>query len=407
MRRWARRTLAVLAGLLALSVVVLAGLMGYASLLLEKRWDVPTPPIRAARDPAEVARGERIFRSTCLLCHGGADGRASGRRMDDIPAFLGTFHSANITADAAAGVGRWTDDDLARAIRFSVRPDRRALFVMPSYRAMSDADVAAVMGFMRSGDPIFRGVPRAQPRSVPSLVGKLLLATVVGFDPSGRATGVVAPPPGPTAEYGRYLTEKILQCGDCHTKGYAPSKSLGPRAYAGGAELVLPDGTTSETPNLTPDPDTGLGAWTREDFVRAVRDGVRPDGRALRPPMPLYRALTDDELGAVWAFFRTLPPVRNAPRRAPYHEAGGSEAPAALFERHGCAQCHGEGAPYRAKLRNAVHHDAAEVAARILHPETFSKGSAMPTYAGRIDEPTAKALAEWVKLQAERIPEGE
>jgi hypothetical protein len=252
---------------------------------------------------------------------------------------------------------------------------------------------------------MFAPVDVKQPAPAPTLVGKVILGVVVGFDPTGRVEGVTAPPPGPTAEYGRYLSEKVLDCWGCHTEGFSPSKLHGEKAYAGGFELQTPDGQSILTPNITPDPETGIGRWSREEFVRAVRDAVHPDGATLRPPMPTYRALTDDELTAVWAYLRTVRPVRAAVPRAPRPEVQG-DAPAQLFVKHGCVQCHGEGRPFRAKLRAAVVHDVDEVAARILRPQEFTKSSMMPSYEGRLDERTAKALAAWVKEQAEGMPEG-
>jgi mono/diheme cytochrome c family protein len=67
-------------------------------------------------------------------------------------------------------------------------------------------------------------------------------------------------------------------------------------------------------PNLTPDRETGLGAWGEADIVRAVRTGVRPGGRVLAPAMPWhnYAAPTDGDARALAAYLKSLPPVRNA-----------------------------------------------------------------------------------------------
>jgi mono/diheme cytochrome c family protein len=404
MPRWLRRTLVVFAVLVAVLAVAVAGTMAYATHLISKRWDVPAPPVRAATDPVLLARGERFFRSTCFHCHADRAGGVSGKHMEDVPEFLGTVHTANITAHPEAGIGRWSDDDLARAIRFGVRPDGRSIQIMGAFKGISDEDVSAIIGFMRSGDPMFAPVDVKRPAPAPTLVGKVILGVVVGFDPTGKVEGVTAPPPGPTAEYGRYLSVNVLECWSCHTAGFSPSKLHGKDVYAGGFELQTPDGQPILTPNITPDPETGIGRWSRDQFVRAVRDGVHPDGKPIRPPMPTYRALTDDELIAVWAHLRTVPAVHSAVPRAPHPEVQG-DAPPALFVKHGCVQCHGEGRPFRAKLRAAVVHDVDEVAARILRPQEFTKGSMMPSYEGRLDERTAKALAAWVKEEAKDIPE--
>jgi hypothetical protein len=66
--------------------------------------------------------------------------------------------------------------------------------------------------------------------------------------------------------------------------------------------------------NLTPEPDTGLGKWTEADFIKAMRTGHRPDGTVLLPPMPwpAYAHATDEDLKAVWAYLRSLQPIKNA-----------------------------------------------------------------------------------------------
>jgi hypothetical protein len=67
------------------------------------------------------------------------------------------------------------------------------------------------------------------------------------------------------------------------------------------------------TPNLTPDMETGIGRWTEDQFVRAVRDGVRPDGRRLSAPMFAYQELSDAEARAVYAYLRSIPAIRQRP----------------------------------------------------------------------------------------------
>lgn len=316
MSRWLRRTVLAVTGIAAALVLAVVGAATYASHVVAKRWDVPAPPIGRATDAALVARGERLFRSACFECHADRDGIVSGRRMADVPAFLGTFHSSNLTAHPEAGVGGWSDAELARAIRFGIRPDGRGILVMSAYAGISDEDLSAIIGYMRSGDPMFTPVAATRPAPEVTLVGKLILAAVVGFDPAAKAAHVTAPPPGPSAEYGRYLAEHVVDCWGCHTAGFSPSKLHGEDAYAGGFELLTPDGRSILTSNITPDEETGIGRWSRDEFVRAVREGVRPDGRPVRLPMPRYAALSDDELTAIWAHLRTIRPVRAAVPRA-------------------------------------------------------------------------------------------
>jgi mono/diheme cytochrome c family protein len=110
---------------------------------------------------------------------------------------------------------------------------------------------------------------------------------------------------------GRYIVEVIAACGNCHSPN-APGDLDPSRHLAGGFKIVLP-GIAAVTPNITPDPETGIGSWTDEEIIRAIREGVRPDGRVLGPPMPfeLYRNISDQDARAIVAYLRTVTPVRN------------------------------------------------------------------------------------------------
>lgn len=133
-------------------------------------------------------------------------------------------------------------------------------------------------------------------RWIPALVaGLALLAGAARGD-----TGV---------ERGRYLVETIAGCGNCHTP-LGPSGPLPGRHLAGG--LVMDEGVfRAVTPNITPDPATGIGGWSDAQLVRAIREGIRPDGTLIGPPMPFafYRGLADDDLMAMVAYLRTVPAV--------------------------------------------------------------------------------------------------
>jgi len=114
-------------------------------------------------------------------------------------------------------------------------------------------------------------------------------------------------------ERGRMLVEGIAACGNCHTpKG--PQGDLPGMAFAGGMRLEEPGLFTIYPSNITPDPETGIGAWTDAQVIRAIREGVRPDGRVLGPIMPieLYRGISDEDAQAMVAYLRGVPAVRNA-----------------------------------------------------------------------------------------------
>jgi len=370
-------------------------------------WDVPTPRVSADSSEAGVARGAAIFHATCEACHRPPGGdRASGAPMREAPDWLGELHSANITADPGAGIGGVADGVIARTIRYGVSRSSRWV-PMPAY-AMSDADLSALIGFLRSGDPLFRPDPRPARASRVTALGTVALWLGGVFQAPHHAASIQAPPRAASVEYGRYLASGVYQCGDCHTPGFDSGKVEGPSAYAGGAELKNAAGETVLSPNLTRDEHAGIGRWSRDQFALAVRSGLRPDGSSLGYPMPHYRGADDVEIDALFAYLRSLPPRSEpVPGRTPALPQAkvaamvlASDAPAQTFERLGCAGCHAKGAPYEAKLALASGKPSAEVARWIRTPEAFLPGTVMPSFGAVLDEASALRLADWLKERA-------
>ena len=117
----------------------------------------------------------------------------------------------------------------------------------------------------------------------------------------------------PQIARGKYLAS-FGGCMDCHTPGYFFGKPDMAR-HLGGSEVgfEIPGLGVFHGPNLTPDKETGLGNWTTDQIVKAMQEGVRPDGRVLAPIMP-WRALanlTKADALAIAAYLKSLPPVRN------------------------------------------------------------------------------------------------
>jgi mono/diheme cytochrome c family protein len=108
---------------------------------------------------------------------------------------------------------------------------------------------------------------------------------------------------------------KLGGCNDCHTPGYFLGKPDTAR-FLGGSDVgfEVPGLGTFVGRNLTPDKDTGLGNWTKEEIITAFQTGVRSDGRVLGPPMPWrsYAGLTQSDANAIAEYLRSLPPVQQA-----------------------------------------------------------------------------------------------
>jgi mono/diheme cytochrome c family protein len=117
-------------------------------------------------------------------------------------------------------------------------------------------------------------------------------------------------------ERGAYLMKGIVACGNCHT---AKGGGMAKHELAGGFNMK--EGPIDAmTPNLTPDKETGIGNWSDAQLMVAIREGKRPDGSLIGPPMPydLYRGLSDKDTGAIIAYLRNLKPVKNATRKSVY-----------------------------------------------------------------------------------------
>ena len=110
---------------------------------------------------------------------------------------------------------------------------------------------------------------------------------------------------------GAYLVNGIAGCGNCH----APQAPAGPAPDAplSGGPAQLSPVFTAYPPNITPDRATGIGAWSESQIVTTLREGRTPDGRTLRPPMPIpfYRRMSDADARAIAAYLRSLPSVES------------------------------------------------------------------------------------------------
>ena len=121
-------------------------------------------------------------------------------------------------------------------------------------------------------------------------------------------------------ERGKYLVTTVGACGNCHTPRDKAGHATSGLALSGGFEFD--DGPIGHVvgPNITPDPETGIGKWTEAQIVTALRDGTRPDGTIIGRPMPVpaYRQLSDRDAAAIAAYLKSLKPVRHQVPRTSY-----------------------------------------------------------------------------------------
>lgn len=216
----------------------------------------------------------------------------------------GTIVTPNITPDEETGIGSWTDEEVKRAIREGINEKGERLFpLMPShyFQAMSDEDLEGIVAFLRSLPP----TPMASDRRTELKIERSTIPTLPAI------TAPVTPPPPDPVKRGEYLV-RLANCRTCHS----PTKQgqeIPDRFLAGGVFFTTPFGSFP-TPNITPDPVTGIGSWTDEEIKTVLTEGRRKSGaQVLANLMPwwLYRNLTDDDLNAIVAYLRSLDAVNN------------------------------------------------------------------------------------------------
>ena len=206
--------------------------------------------------------------------------------------------SANITP--AGPIGAWSDAELARAIREGIRPDGSLIgppMPFSLYKDLSDTDLAAIVAFLRTLKPIENATAKS--------VYNFPLPPAYG----PPVEHVADTPRGPTAEYGKYMAGPIAHCLECHTP-MGPQGSMYDTALGqGGFEFPGPWGV-SVSSNITSSAD-GLDDYTDAELAKMITEGVRPDGSKMLPPMPYawLARMTPDDLAAVIAYLRTLPPL--------------------------------------------------------------------------------------------------
>jgi mono/diheme cytochrome c family protein len=219
-----------------------------------------------------VEKGQYIFSvSGGCACHTPPKGtpHAGGR---EFPLPLGKVYSTNLTADNETGLGNWSDLQIHDAmVKGTRRSGEKLLPVMPyeAYSGMAEEDLRALIAYLRTLQPVRKETPPLKTR-VPFYRP---LGTFVWnkFFASTYAAPAKAPQSG--VERGRYLVEHVALCGDCHT----PRNFLGvpdrSKYLAGAKNGPLGE----EIPNITPDKETGLGDWKREDIAEILLTGTKPD----------------------------------------------------------------------------------------------------------------------------------
>ena len=277
---------------------------------------VPAAAALRAQSQAERAlRGQYLFAAAgCFGCHtdevhGGQ--RLAGGRALETP--FGTFYPPNITPDPIYGIGNWSDADFIRALRHGVRADGSPLFpAFPytSYTLMDDGDILDLKAYLMAQKPV------AQPNRPHELKDPFGWRVLMpAWNLMYLHVGPLDTNPRQSAQWnrGQYLVRALGHCGECHTPrdwlgGLDPHRALAGIPAADGGEAA---------PNLTPDPDTGLGRWSEADLLLLLEMGLKPDGDVVGGSMAEVVRNTTSQLTladrkAIFAYLRSLPPLTAA-----------------------------------------------------------------------------------------------
>lgn len=314
----------ILLWVLAVLAVVIVGGYSYLQTAFPKVGDPPDITVEAT--PERLARGEYLATHVtgCIDCHSsrdysrfgapivaGSEGRG-GEKFGEEMGFPGDFYAPNITPHH---LGDWTDGELYRAITAGVSRDGHPLFPImpyPDFGKMDKEDIYAIIAYIRTLKPIEYDAPASEATFPMNLIMRTIPA-----DPAHAPR----PDPSDRVAYGRYMV-MASGCMHCHT----PREKGEPIAgmdFAGGETLELPNGTLRSS-NITPDVETGIGRWDEEMFVQRFRayvdsvytaPPVGPTDFQTIMPWTFYAGMKDQDLRAIYAYLRTVKPVRNQVNR--------------------------------------------------------------------------------------------
>ena len=305
-------------GIVVLVVVALgAAIVGWAVARNPSQRPASAEKIEAT--PARLARGKYLVHhvADCIGCHShhtegwaypvkpGGEAIGGDFAWDEKIGFPGKLVAKNITPDPETGIGEWTDGEVLRAIREGVDREGKALFpIMPyvHYASMSDEDAKAIVVYLRTLRPVRNAVEAKVLNPPLNVIEKFIPKPLEGPVPDPDRTNTVA--------YGKYLAT-IGGCYECHT----PHDNKGPiaaEAFSGGWEMKGPWGRVV-TSNITPHPDTFLGRASKEEFIgrfRATYDpnAKVPPGRNTVMPWTAFSGMTDEDLGAIYEYLKTVAP---------------------------------------------------------------------------------------------------
>ena len=291
---------------------------------------------RAATGTASVTRGEYLAHmADCAACHVGRGATLSGGRAFSTP--FGTIYASNITPDAKAGVGAYTDDEWVAALQRGIGRGGKHLYpAMPytSYTLMTRDDALAIKAYIMT----LPGSPQAQHTNdlrFPFNIRFLMVFWNLLYNPDSR----LVPDPAHDAAWNRgaYLAEALGHCQQCHTPRTVLQGLQSGQAYAG----AIQQGWNAY--NITGDAQSGIGGWSEQDLAAYLAHGHADGHGVAAGPMAeavsySLRYLTPGDAGALAHYLKAVPAKHTAVARSDTQMVQDSLG-AQLFA-GACASCH-------------------------------------------------------------------
>jgi mono/diheme cytochrome c family protein len=289
-------------------LVLIIGLSITVAARQNLKYDRPYPQVTASTDSTIIKKGKDIVfgAAHCADCHSpanpdslialGQDVHLSGGFTFDLP--IGKIYAKNITPDKETGIGKYTDPEIARALRYGVRADGTVLFDFMPFHNMSDEDLTAVISYLRAQKPVSNKVPDNSTNVLGKVVKAFLIKPV---GPDGEVPQRVIK--DSSVAYGQYLANNVANCKGCHTNRDLMTGAFIGEPFAGGLEI---EGLI--TPNLTPDSSSRIYSWSQAKFIERFREGKKIP----QSPMPWnsFKRMSDEELKAVYNYLQTVKPVK-------------------------------------------------------------------------------------------------
>ncbi len=320
------KTLLKIIGVLLLLVVIVA--IGGVWYLTNKLPNVkPAEDITVEITPERLEHGKYMVEHVvlCTDCHSLRDFKyfsgpvpenlrgGGGEVMDQAMGLPGRLVTPNITPH---GISTWSDGELIRAVRSGVNKDGKPLFPMMPYlafRELQQEDLFSIVAYIRSLNPVDFNPDKTKLDFPMSLIVHTI---------PNDAPPIPDNKPMSELERGHYLV-KMASCSDCHTPSVKGEPVAG-MDFAGGVIFPIPGSPEVATANITPDEETGIGKWTKEDFLNKFRTYSSASAKSIPVnsgdfntfmPWTAYSGMTDGDLGAIYTYLRTIKPVKNKVER--------------------------------------------------------------------------------------------